>query len=257
MEQAAVAGTRAVGPAPSPAEPGPSPTASPTQPGGGAPTGMPTAVKFAGIPTVGTLFYTTGTQKHFCTASVADSHPGDLVLTAAHCVYATRYAANVTYVPQYHDGLRPYGIWPVKAMLVPTRWKTAHDPNYDFAFLALATVSKHPVQAVTKGLTLGLNGSYAEAIEAIGYNNSDDEPVQCLTKSFKFRTGQQEFYCHDFWMGTSGGPWITGLNATTGTGTVHGVIGGYQAGGDYEWASYSAYFGSHIAALYLAAEKIR
>ena len=72
MEQAATAGTRAADPGPSPADPGPSPTASPKEPGGGPPTGTPTAVKFAGIPTVGTLFYTTGTQKHFCTASVTD-----------------------------------------------------------------------------------------------------------------------------------------------------------------------------------------
>ena len=223
---------------------------------GGAPKRTPTAVKFAGVPTVGTLFYTTGTGRHFCTASVTDSASGDLVLTAAHCVYRTRYATNVAYVPQYHNGLRPYGIWPVKAMLVTSRWKTAHDPDDDFAFLALAMAGTQQVQAVTNGLALGLNASYAEAIDVIGYNDSDDQPVRCRTRSFKFRAGQQEFFCHDFWTGTSGGPWITGLNPATGTGTVHGVIGGYQEGGRYEWASYSPYFSSPTATLYLAAKKL-
>jgi hypothetical protein len=192
---------------------------------------------------------------HFCTASVTDSRPGDLVLTAAHCVYSGRYATHVAYVPQYLGGLRPYGIWPVKAMLVASRWKTAHDPDYDFAFLALATVNGQKVQAVTDGLTLGLDGRYAEAIEVIGYNDGDGRPVRCAARSFKFRAGQQEFYCRGFWMGTSGGPWITALNAATGAGTVRGVIGGYQEGGQYSWASYSPYFGAGIAALYLAAGK--
>jgi hypothetical protein len=64
-----------------------------------------------------------------------------------------------------------------------------------------------------------------------------------------------EFYCHGFWTGTSGGPWIIGYNARNGTGTVFGVIGGYELGGDYEWASYSAYFGSAARTLYQQAER--
>jgi hypothetical protein len=63
-----------------------------------------------------------------------------------------------------------------------------------------------------------------------------------------------EFYCHGFWTGTSGGPWIIGYNAKNGTGTVFGVIGGYELGGDYEWASYSAYFGSATRSLYTQVE---
>jgi hypothetical protein len=64
-----------------------------------------------------------------------------------------------------------------------------------------------------------------------------------------------EFYCHGFWTGTSGGPWIIGYNAKNGTGTVFGVIGGYELGGDYEWASYSAYFGSATRSLYQQVER--
>ena len=64
-----------------------------------------------------------------------------------------------------------------------------------------------------------------------------------------------EFYCHGFWTGTSGGPWIIGYNARNGTGTVFGVIGGYELGGDYEWASYSAYFGSAARTLYQQVER--
>ena len=38
------------------------------------------------------------------------------------------------------------------------------------------------------------------------------------------------------------------------TGTLFGVIGGYQEGGRYDWASYSPVFGAAALALYRQAE---
>ena len=69
----------------------------------------------------------------------------------------------------------------------------------------------------------------------------------------KFRAGQMVFYCHGYRDGTSGGPWVIGFTAR-GTGTLFGVIGGYQEGGDSDWASYSAVFGAAALALYRQAE---
>lgn len=219
-----------------------------------APKGTPRAVKFSGSPTTGALFYTTGGKAHFCSASVVNSAQGDLLLTAAHCVYDKSFAANVEYVPQYHDGKQPYGIWPVRSITVASGWQKSHNVNLDFAFLAVAPEKGKSVQATTGGLKLGINLADDEKIVVIGHNDPDDQPVRCATKSFRFRFGQLEFYCHGFWTGTSGGPWIIGYNARTGGGTVFGVIGGYEGGGDYEWASYSAYFGISARNLYQQAE---
>jgi V8-like Glu-specific endopeptidase len=221
-----------------------------------APKGTPTAAKFPGVPTVGALFFTTGSMEHFCTASVVGSAPGDMALTAAHCVYWTGYATNIAYVPEYHSGTRPYGTWAVQAISVAAGWRTTHNPDLDFAFLTVAPLNGRRVQAVTGGLTFAINAAYAQSIEVIGYNDTDALPVRCATRSFEFRPNQQEFYCHDFRDGTSGGPWIAGFNSRAGTGVVHGVIGGYENGGDYEWASYSPHFGAAIQALYWHAEKI-
>ncbi len=66
---------------------------------------------------------------------------------------------------------------------------------------------------------------------------------------------QMEFKCGGFRTGTSGGPWIIGYNAKTGTGTVFGVIGGYQEGGDSPLVSYSSYFTSPARILFGQAEK--
>jgi V8-like Glu-specific endopeptidase len=222
------------------------------------PPGTPTATLFNGVPTVGALFFTTGADAHFCTASVVSSLPGDLILTAAHCVYsASGYSGNMEFVPGYHDGIQPYGAWPVKTVTVSQGWAQNQNQNLDFAFLTVAPPpgTRRPIQRVTGGLWLGINLPYAEHIEVIGYNDTDNGPVKCATNSFEFEPSQMEFYCHDYWDGTSGGPWIVHYNGHRGTGVVFGVIGGYEQGGDYEWASYSVRFSLPTLDLFLQATR--
>jgi V8-like Glu-specific endopeptidase len=221
------------------------------------PPGTPDSVYFNGVPTVGALFFTTGTQAHFCTASVVDSATLDLLLTAAHCVYGSGGpATNVMYVPEWHQGVSPYGAWPVKTITVAAGWQQSENPDLDFAFLAVAPPAgvHKPVQLVTGGLRLGINTPYAQPITPIGYNNTDDRPIKCATRSLKFEPTQIEFYCNNYQDGTSGGPWITHFNPKTGTGTVIGEIGGYEQGGDYAWQSFSPYYSWPVLRLFAQAE---
>jgi V8-like Glu-specific endopeptidase len=213
---------------------------------------IPNPVHFNGVPTVGALFFTTGAKAHFCTASVVDSRLGDIVLTAAHCVYGGSYATNVVYVPQWHEGVSPYGAWPVTSITVAPGWIADENIDLDFAFLTVAPPSGRwePIQNVTGGLTLGVDLPYNEQIHVIGYNDTDDQPLLCGTTSSEFDSTQIQFYCNDYWDGTSGGPWIVGYNSTTGTGTVIGDIGGYEQGGDYPYLSYSDYYSWSILQLY-------
>jgi V8-like Glu-specific endopeptidase len=234
--------------------PGPSASAGDTS---GPPPGTPNPVHFNGVPTVGALFYTTGTQEHFCTASVVDSATLNLILTAAHCVYDGSYATNIAYVPEWHNGISPYGEWPVQSITVAQGWAQSQDPSLDFAFLSVAPPggSGPPVQLVTGGLRLGIDVGYAHDIYVIGLNNTDSQPLGCATKSFEFEPGQMQFYCNDFWDGTSGGPWILHLNPVTGSGVVFGDIGGYEQGGDYTWTSYSDYYGAATFRLFTQAQQ--
>ena len=158
-------------------------------------------------------------------------------------MYGTGYATNVAYVPEWHQGVSPYGSWAVQSITVAAGWKQSRNRNLDFAFLAVTPppATGRPIQSVTGGLRLGAGTGYAHPVTVIGYNNTDDQPIGCATTSFEFETGQMEFYCNSFWNGTSGGPWILHLNPMTGSGTVVGDIGGYEQGGDYPWASYSPY----------------
>ena len=65
-----------------------------------------------------------------------------------------------------------------------------------------------------------------------------------------FRQVAHRHRCAGFFGGTSGSPWVTGFDPVTRTGTIIGVIGGYQEGGDTDAISYSSYFGSGIKQLY-------
>lgn len=223
----------------------------------GAPPGTPSPTQFAGVPTIGALFFTTGTKAHFCSASVIDSMTGNIVLTAAHCVYGSSYASHIEFVPAYHHGKQPFGAWPVHHIVVAAGWRKSHDPNLDFAFLTVTPPpgTSKPVQHVTGGLWLGVDTGYTHAVEVVGYNNTGDAPIKCATHSFEFRPRQLKFFCRDYQDGTSGGPWVLSWNSRTGTGVAVGLIGGYDEGGDYPWASFSAYFGSATLHLFLQAEK--
>lgn len=220
------------------------------------PPGIPDPTFFKGVPTVGALFFTTGSQAHFCTASAVDSSTLNLVLTAAHCVYGSGPATNIAYVPKWHLGISPYGIWAVQSVTVARGWQQSQNPNLDFAFLTVAPPpgTKLPIQRVTGALLLGVDTGYAHPVYVIGYNNTDSKPIGCATKSFKFETTQIEFYCNSFWDGTSGGPWIADFNPVTGGGVVIGDIGGYEQGGNYPWASYSVYYSQSILRLFTQAQ---
>jgi V8-like Glu-specific endopeptidase len=222
----------------------------------GAPRGTPWPVTFGGAPTVGTLFYTSSARSHFCTASVVASKAGNLVMTAAHCVYASGYATHIEFAPGYHDGVAPYGAWPVQEITVAKGWRQRQDPSLDYAFLEVVPppYSAGPIQSVTGALTIGFSRHDAQSITVIGYNDSGQRPIRCATKSFKVSGSQMEFYCHSFWYGTSGGPWIIGYNGRTGGGTVFGVIGGYEAGGYQSWASYSTILWQGAESLFRQAE---
>lgn len=223
------------------------------------PAGIPDPTYFNGVPTVGALFFTTGTKAHFCTASVVDSVTFDLVLTAAHCVDGNGYATNIAYVPEWHQGVSPYGSWAVRSITVAAGWQQSQDPDLDFAFLAVTPPpgTTRPVQFVTGGLRLGAFTGYTHPITVIGYNDTDDQPINCATTSFMFESSQMEFYCNNFQDGTSGGPWILDFDPATGGGIVFGDIGGYEQGGDYPWASYSPVYGASILRLFLQAQRAR
>ncbi|MFI5611448.1 trypsin-like serine peptidase [Amycolatopsis sp. NPDC051903] len=195
---------------------------------------------------VGALF---AGGKHFCTASVVHSPAGDLVLTAAHCLGAG--TAGLTFEPGYHDGVAPFGTWTVTAAAVPAGWAASADQDLDFAFLTVARPgTAASLESLTGANQLGVSRGFTNAITLTGYPDPADAPVVCENTTTRSDTYQQRVACPGFPDGTSGAPWVTGADPATGLGTVVGVIGGYEAGGDTPDVSYSAYFDDDIQRLY-------
>jgi V8-like Glu-specific endopeptidase len=212
---------------------------------------------FGGTPAVGALFTQSNGRlgDHFCTASVVHSRHGDLLVTAAHCLTGRQVgrADGIVFVPGFHDGQSPYGAWRITAVFVDRAWSARHDPDDDVAFLHAGAPGSQ-IEKATGAERLGV-GRPPQAVRVIGYPDRAARPVTCRAPARGFSARQMVFDCDGYTDGTSGGPFLADVSRTTGRGTVIGVIGGYQQGGDTPDISYSPRFLANVAALYEIASR--
>lgn len=263
-------GTAGDGPGGSPALPSPGVGGALEQAimSGGAPMTVSdplASTPFGGVPQVGALFSAADGsvqgQGHYCTGSVVNSPQGDIVLTAAHCVYDANGAyTDLAFVPGYHDGQDPYGVWTPADVVVPPQWAADEDPDYDIAFLVVHEAgSSARIQDVVGGDDIQLAPAYSGLTEVIGYPQDTEKPITCTNMTTQvddpsLTTAQLEFDCKDYPGGTSGGPFLRDVDANTGLGTVVGVIGGYEAGGDTPDVTYASYFSPWVGSMLAQAE---
>ncbi|GAA1215697.1 hypothetical protein GCM10009665_01890 [Kitasatospora nipponensis] len=201
---------------------------------------------------VGALF-TNGTGgDHFCTASVVDSAGQNLIITAAHCVYdpGVGQRDDLVFVPGYRAGESPSGVWPLAAITVDQSWADHGNPDLDVAFAIVQPQNGRQVQQVLGANRLATDQGYQLPVRVTGYPSSGDEPITCVNRTARQSDTQLRIDCPDYTGGTSGSPWVTDFDPATRTGTVVGVIGGYQEGGNTPDTSYSSYFGSGVQALF-------
>ncbi|WP_236654756.1 trypsin-like serine peptidase [Streptacidiphilus anmyonensis] len=202
---------------------------------------------------VGAIFAHSGTGDHFCTGSVVQSQGQSMVVTAAHCVHGGKggsYNTDIVFVPGYRDGVEPQGEWPIRSIVVDQRWIDSTDPDLDVAFLVLGAVDGKTIASVLGGNKLGVNAGFGRTVALTGYPANAGEPIACFNTTTQQSAFQMKISCPSFPGGTSGSPWLTGFDRHTRTGTVIGVIGGYQQGGDTPDVSYSPYFDDDVLALY-------
>ncbi|MFF2144887.1 trypsin-like serine peptidase [Kitasatospora sp. NPDC058190] len=229
---------------------------------------IPPSRSFDGIPQAGAFFWTDadGTGRT-CSASVVHSPDHNLVLSAGHCLEGysgTSPKRNLGFVPQYHDGLKPFGIFPVKhnGVYVAQEYYDRGEhagAAYDFGFAVTEPDRDgHRLEDAVGAVQLLTGTGYFHApVRMIGYPGSTQKPLECLSWTTRWVSDDpadpgtfERIACDGFVGGTSGGPmlvpWPHGW-------AVIGVIGGYHTGGNTPQISYSARFGPATQALYDAA----
>ena len=208
-------------------------------------------------PRVGALFEHDASGNHFCTASVVASQGHDLLITAARCIHGGQgsgYKSDIVFIPGYVDGTTPYGVWTPSKLLVDPRWAQSSDSDLDVGFVVLKPNDGKNVEDVLGANQIGFNPGFTNLVRVTGYPSAASAPVTCKNWTSQQSTYQVKFECGGFFGGTSGSPWVTNLNLKSGTGTIVGVIGGYQEGGATDSVSYSAYLDDDIRKLYEQAQ---
>ncbi|WP_152646373.1 trypsin-like serine peptidase [Streptacidiphilus albus] len=224
---------------------------------------VPRGQHFAGVPSVGTLYFLDKAQvAHNCTASVIKSPGRNLILTAGHC--SPGPGGHDAFVPGYDQTKQPYGIWAVtRGYSVPGHGTSGTGSNLDFAFGTVADRDGRKLQDVTGGNNLTRTPRYDNpSVTVIGYpekgHDSTDQAIRCTVPTSRLPGAgltQMQIACHGYWDGVSGGPWMTNFNGTTGD--IIGNVGGLNAGGLlnshdplYDQVSYSPMYDDQIFNLY-------
>lgn len=212
-----------------------------------------TAGPLAGLR-VGALFEHDAAGDHFCTASVVSSPGKDLLITAAHCINGGKgssgYNSDIVFIPDYRDGQAPFGVWTPAKLLVAPQWAESSNSDFDVGFVVLQPHDGENIQHVLGANRLSTDLGYQYLVHVTGYPDSANAPVTCVNWTSRFSSTQLRFECAGYTGGTSGSPWVTRFSAESHTGTIVGVIGGYQQGGETPSVSYSVRFGPAVLQLY-------
>lgn len=226
------------------------PTAQASLPG--YPVGHPVA------RTNGKVFFTSFGLNYVCSAAVVNSEGKSEVWTAGHCVSSGgAWNTNWTFVPNYYNGVAPYGYWYSYSMTTTTAW---FNNNNDFANDVGASVMYR-----TNGFRIAdyfggqgiawnqvISGNY---VYAFGYPHAAPFDGCCLylEQGYIADGGGGTIYQLNYMTGgSSGGPWLGWFDGNW------GYINGHN---DFKYNSlpqymYSPYYGDQVAAVYNAVRNI-
>lgn len=203
-----------------------------------------------------------GDGSPYCSGTVVHSPEADLVITAAHCVYIDgTFQTGLTVAPGTSDGHNPYGTWNVDRIWVDPRYTKGGDERYDYAFLRVSRPGGPEIEDAVGANTLAVDQPFhLTGLTTTGYpdtDNPDDRQLTCALDSYQSpaHTQYREIRCGGYFAGVSGSPWVR-LKPGARTGTLIGIIGGWNGGGPkdddphQDAISYSPYFDAATKALY-------
>ncbi|MCP9206693.1 trypsin-like serine peptidase [Streptomyces sp. NEAU-Y11] len=232
-----------------------------------APTAAPTAFPQAGGPwtgggsvvtTSGRVFFTFQGRTASCTGNAVTSQNASTVITAGHCVkYQGSWHTNWVFVPAYNNGNAPHGQWAAAKTLTTPQWEATEDINNDIGAAVVAPLNGQKLTSVVGAQGIQFNGGYNKQMYSFGFPAAapydGTKLIYCSGNSSKdFLFTQDHGLGCNMTGGSSGGPWLTGFNESTGTGVQVSV----NSFGYVFWPNqmFGPYFGDVAKALYEKAQ---
>ncbi|UCM89300.1 trypsin-like serine peptidase [Streptomyces marincola] len=199
------------------------------------------------VATVGKLIWeTAGGRLGLCSGAVVDAPNGSVVATAAHCVRnatSPEPPDEVWFVPGYHHGRDSYREdgWPVTGFHTPAGWDVARETArilpHDYAFLTLGRRDGRTVQEVSGANRLAFEPvPEGGRVAVLGYpavSPYDGETLHyCAGETDVLSADEAEapnvggllLSGCDLTAGSSGGPWLTGYDPASESGTLVAVM---------------------------------
>jgi len=217
--------------------------------------------------THGKVFFTDAADGHdyVCSGTVVNSEGGDTVWTAGHCVHrgGGSWHLNWVFVPAYHDGQAPCGVWRAVQLWTRSAWATRSDLTEDLGVAVVAPRDGVRIVDAQGGQGLVWNLGKSFDVRAFGYPQSQpfdgstligcSAPASPEWTYLLWSADTLRMPC-DMTAGSSGGAWLRGYDPVTGHGYVNG-LNSYKYGDDPS-IMYSPYFDEAVALLYDAVRSL-
>ncbi len=132
-----------------------------------------------------------GVGRYSCSATVVRARNRSVLFTAGHCVSqpGVAFATELSFVPSYTNGNKPFGTWNAKSVFVERQWFRHNNSNYDYAAVVLRKSGDRKVEDVTGSLGFRFNAKRHQRYRAVGY------PVNKLN-------GERQWQCLSNYKGT-------------------------------------------------------
>jgi hypothetical protein len=197
-----------------------------------------------------------------CTGVAVSSKNESVVATAAHCLYQSTWAVNVSFCPQYNNGNGPHDCWNAKQTNVLPEWPdvaqkvignqitaAASTPS-DIGMIIVQHMNGNTLLSQVGGVALVFDQSQTQNVTIYGYPNNYNTAKQMYlftgpAQSYTVNTGLiQGVTGDDMGLGSSGGPWFISfqgsiyLNGITSSESDDGIV------------TYSIYFGATVSKIF-------
>lgn len=189
--------------------------------------------------TTGKVLFSLGTSNYVCSGSLVNDSLSSrsVVLTAGHCMYDDRnntFATNWIFWPDFEShkilttSCNVDVCFLADRLVTTTQWRDG-DFEHDYGFAVLqANASGKQADAVYGSQAIAFSQASLQHVYAFGYPHANPYDgtrlIYCAgkTKSDPYGSTTQGVGC-DMTGGSSGGPWFTGFNEATGTGSLYSV----------------------------------